>query len=53
MPKSNEILENNFRFDGGIYSKEYKIIKDLLNCIKVVILIYLIGIMQTEVKIYK
>ena len=34
MPKSNEILENNFRFDGGIYSKEYKIIKGSIELYK-------------------
>ena len=27
MPVSNELLENNFRFDSGLYSPEYKAIK--------------------------
>ncbi|MDN5127143.1 hypothetical protein PJV90_02225 [Aliarcobacter butzleri] len=27
-PYSNEILENNFRFDSGLYSKEYKSIQE-------------------------
>ncbi|MGA1932383.1 restriction endonuclease subunit S [Arcobacter sp. YIC-464] len=28
MPVSNEVLQNNFRFDSGLYSPEYKAIKE-------------------------